>query len=163
MITYKELGNVTFPAFPLDIDNTQLLDGLLFLDGRLVDDRNMPGNTLGLRRLQSPMPNIYPLNRGVLDIATIIRRPSGSYIDSLGKMFTYTKTIFAQLKYHKIRKIEKKDTYSVLWISNFNFPFKIPRPPNPKFTWAGILHIKGYPWQLYSYSETKIKDSVRKI
>jgi len=163
MITYRDLTKVTYPAYPLDIDNTQLLDGLLFLDGQIVDDRNMPGKTLGLRRLQSPMKNLYPLNKGALDLVSIIRRPSGSYIDSLGKMFTYTKTKFVSLKYSKIRKVEAKDTHSVLWISGFNFPFKIPRPPNPKFTWAGILYVNGYPWQLYSYSETKVKDSIRKI
>jgi len=44
------LLKLDFPLYILPHDNWSFADGLLFLDGQIVDDRNMEGNTLGKRR-----------------------------------------------------------------------------------------------------------------
>lgn len=67
------------------------------------------------------------------------------------------------LKYRKIRKIERKTTASLIWIENWNPPFTIPRPPDSEMLWAGVLFLREYPWIIYEYSETKKKDTRRKI
>ena len=162
-ITYKHLKNVEYPAYKIDADNIELCDGLLFLDGQIVDDRNMPGKTLGLRRLQSPMKGLYELKKAVIDPVSMIRNPAGSYIDSLGRIFTYTKTRAVPLKYSIIRKVDKKETYSLVWVKGINFPYTVKRPPVPGNTWAGILYVDGHPWLLYSYATEKQKDTWRKI
>ena len=35
------------------------LDNMLWLNDQVIDDRNMLGETLGLRRLQNPMKSLY--------------------------------------------------------------------------------------------------------
>lgn len=162
-ITYKQLENIEYPAFKLPSDNWSLQDGLLYLDAQVLDDRNMPGKTLGIRRLQTPFRDLVKLKKAATAPISLIKNPSGSYIDSLGRIFTYEKTEFVQLKYHKIRKTELKDTYTLLWVSNFNFPIKVPRPPHPGYTWAGVLYMKGFPWLLYEYSEQRKKSKRKKV
>ena len=51
VITYRQFKNLDFPLFILGSSNWELVDGLLLLDGELLDDKNMPGDTLGVRRL----------------------------------------------------------------------------------------------------------------
>ena len=51
VITYKTIGHIAFPAFPLPSSNWEEQDGLLYLDNKLLDDKNMKGKTLGRRRL----------------------------------------------------------------------------------------------------------------
>ena len=164
LITYKNLKDVTFPVFLLGSSNWDLRDGLLFLDGVLLDDQNMPGKTLGQRRLQSPFKSLYPLKKGIMQPVGILKQAGNkAYIDSIGKLFVYEKTIMAVLKFQKIRRVEKRETYSLLWVSNVSYPFEIPRPPDSENKWVGILYIKGFPWLLYQYSRERLKDTRRKI
>jgi hypothetical protein len=85
------------------------------------------------------------------------------YIDSRGKLFKYEKSKFCTLKYYKINRIERKRVASILWLHGVNVPFDIPRPPEDKYRWAGVLHIDGDPWILYDYAEEKKPDTRRKI
>lgn len=163
LITSKSVHKVQFPAFKLKSSNWDLSDGLLFVDGILVDDLNMPGATLGQRRLRTPFKDLYPLNRAVQSHLGLIKNMSGPYIDTKGMPFLYEKTKFVSLKYHKIRKIELKEVASVLWLKDINFPFTIPRPPKAEYTWAGVLYAHGLPWMLYGYATEKLKDTRRKI
>ena len=77
--------------------------------------------------------------------------------------FLYEKTHSSSLKYYKIRKVERKNSASVVWLKGINFPFKIPRPPNADTSWAGVLHLSGIPWILYEYSEFQKSDTRRKV
>jgi hypothetical protein len=67
------------------------------------------------------------------------------------------------LKYLKIQKVILKDTASLLLIKGVSTPFTVPRPPSYGYDWAGILHVQKLPWMLYEYSETKLKDTKRKV
>ena len=39
----------------------------------------------------------------------LIKQPPSAYVDNVGFLFTYEKTTMASLKYHKIRRVERKD------------------------------------------------------
>ena len=67
------------------------------------------------------------------------------------------------VKYHKIRKVEKRGTYSILWVQHITFPIKIPRPPVGGAEWAGILYLGKEPWLLYDYADKKEPNIKRKI
>ena len=67
------------------------------------------------------------------------------------------------LKYLLISKIRWNKTESILFVEDINFPFTIPRPPEPEMKYAGILYDQGYPWLLYEYCEFWKKDTKRKI
>ena len=43
------------PIYPIHTDEILSVDGLLWIEDQVLDDRNMKGDTLGLRRLQSPI------------------------------------------------------------------------------------------------------------
>jgi hypothetical protein len=163
IVTYKNLDKVEFPVFILPSSNWDLTDGLLYLDGELVDDRNMSGKTLGQRRLQTPHKGLLPLKKSVNSLVGILKQYPYYFIDSKGVPFIYQKTVMLQLKYKKIKKIERKTTASLIWIKDCNWPFTMPRPPAPEMLWAGVLLMKGLPWIIYEYSETEKKDTRRKV
>ncbi len=168
LITYKQIKRITFPVFKIEKEPEQqndssLTDGLLLWNGQVIDDRNMPGDTLGQRRLQSPFTNLVPLRNCYLDHLGLIKSPEAMYIDTTGKIFVYKKTKFMKLVYYKIKRVDRKETHSLLWVQGIKRPFTIPRPPHPAMQWVGLLHLGPLPWFLYEYSETRKKDSRRKI
>ena len=158
------LSDVVFPVFILPKDaeiDTQ--DGIVFANGQMLDDLNVKGDTVGIRRLRSPFPTKFRLNKAAHDIPSFLKSSAKKFIDSEGTVFNYTKTRMVDLKYFRIKKISHKETHSNLWVEDINFPFSIARPPAPEMRFAGILHDKGYPWLLYEYSEFWKKDTKRKI
>lgn len=144
-------------------DNWMLADGLLFVDSALVDDKNMPGATLGIRRAQSPHRTQYKLSKAVFTHNGILKQSTKYFIDSNGMPFIYEKTRMLKLIYLKIKKVTQKDVASLLWVKESKSPFTIPRPPEQGMNWAGILHLNGFPWMLYEYSDKKLKDTHRKV
>jgi hypothetical protein len=147
----------------LPSSNWEKVDGLLFVDNEIVDDKNMPGDTLGVRRIQSPHKNMLPLKKQLINHQGILKQSTRYFIDSNGVPFIYEKTLMCKLSYYKIKKIQKKEVASVLWLKGINSPFTIPRPPEDGMLWAGVLHYHGLPWFLYEYSETKKPDTRRKV
>ena len=105
---------VRFPAYILS-EEPEEIDGLLLIGDQIVDDKNMPGETLGMRRLQSPMKSIYPLRYQIDDEIGMMKHRGKHFIDTNGVYWYNEKTGTAQLKYHKIRKIERKDIATVVW------------------------------------------------
>ena len=164
VITYRSLSKIKFPVYLLPSDNVFAEDGVVYVDGQVVDDRNMPGSTLGIRRLQSPFRNLVPLKKCVNSFNGVIKnRGNMPYIDCNGVCFIYEKTEMCSLKYHKILRVDRKDTASSIWLKDIHFAFNIPRPPAPEMEWAGVLYFKGLPWKLYDFSEAKLKNTKKKI
>ena len=163
IVTYKEIKKIKFPVFILPNSNWELIDGLLMIDNQVVDDKNMPGTSLGIRRLQTHFTELVPLKHSIESLIGILKQKNRCFIDSNGTPFIYQKTMNSALKYYKIRKVEKKGVASVLWLKDINFPFTIPRPPPQEKTWAAVLHMSGLPWLLYEYSEERLKDTRRKV
>ena len=48
------------------------------------------------------------------------------------------KTTTTALKYHKIRKVEKKDIATVIWLKDVPFPFVEARPPEDGMGWESV-------------------------
>lgn len=164
MVRYNQLDKIDFPVFKLPSENWSSKDGLLFLDGQLLDDKNMPGKTLGVRRLQTPHSGIVPLKHMIEDKIGILKQPSYTpYIDNLGRVFLYEKTIMVPLKPHAIKRVDRLETYSLLRLRAVPFPIKVKRPPADNIGWANLLYLYDSPWLLYSYSTSKIKSTKRKI
>lgn len=163
VITYSRLAKVTFPVFRLGSSNWHTQDGLLYLDGLLLDDKNMRGDTLGLRRLQTPFSNLYKLNKSLDSLVGILKQSNNTFIDNAGNPFLYEKTKNCKLIYKKIKKIERKNTAAVLWLDGIGHPMRVPRPPAPEMLWAGVLYLNDAPWMIYEFSETKCSDTRRKV
>lgn len=135
----------------------------MFLDGLVVDERNMPGKTLGLRRLQCRREDLLPLKRSILTIPALLHAKGHVFIDTKGKPFLYQKTLSSKLSCYKIRKIEKKEVASLLWLHGVSFPITIPKPPLNNPVYARMLHLNGVPWILYDYVSQPTKDTYRRV
>jgi hypothetical protein len=139
------------------------LDNMLWLEDQVIDDRNMLGKSLGIRRLQTPMKSIYPLKYQCDDEVAMLKHRGKHFVDSDGKYFYNEKLDTAPLKYHKIKKVIKKEVAAVVWIKDIPFPFAIARPPRVEQIWAGILYKKGIPYAIWEFTEERKKDTWRKI
>ena len=154
---------IKFPLFTVHTDDIMFIDGILWIENQVLDDTNMSGETLGLRRLQSPMTSIYPLKSMITDVRSYLQHQGKYYIDTTGRFVRKVKTVKAELKYHKIIKIEQKDVVSVLWVKGCNYPFTLQRPLALSETWVGLLYRGRMPWLVYDTATEKKKDSWRKI
>jgi hypothetical protein len=133
------------------------------MEASIVDDKNMEGDTIGKRRLQTYMKPLFPLRSAIWDLTGIIKQESPYFIDTKGYPFIYQKTRYCKLVYYRIKKIERKETASLLWLKDVRAPIKIPRPPFEEFKWAGLLHLNKFPWLLYDFAEIKLPNSNRKV
>ena len=157
------IKDLIFPLFVIHTDNVEEIDGILWIEDQVLDDKNMSGKTLGLRRIQSPMKSVYPLKYMIEDEIGLMKHRGTTFIDTEGKVINYEKTRSLKLKYHKIAKREKKGIATVLWLKDVPFPFAEKSPPDIEITWAGVLYDHGIPWKIYDFSEEKKKDTWRKI
>jgi hypothetical protein len=153
-ITHKQLKNLVFPVYRLPKDDLEYRDGLLLHQNRVIDDKNQPGKTLGIRRAQSPH-KLFRLRKAYSDVVGMLKSNHLYFIDSKGNAFHYRKTESTFIKYHKIKRVEYKNTQSLLWLTGIETPFQIPRPPPENLFWVGVLYYRGYPWKLYEYSIDK--------
>ena len=134
----------------------------MFLEGKVVDDRNQGADTIGRRRLFTPH-DLFPLKNSVDSIQGLLKQTVKTFIDTSGRPFIYEKTKRCDLKYFNIKKKELRDTYTLLWLHGVNTPFSVPRPPEPGIFFAGVLLLHGLPWILYEYSEHPKKTTWRKV
>ena len=157
------LNEIRWPIYVLHSDEIEEQDGLLFCDTQIVDDKNMTGDSLGLRRLQTPHKNLYRLKVMIETFTDFVHHKGQFYIDSNGKFFRWVKKQSCSVISHKIIKIEKRDIATLVWCKDIPFPFIVKRPPSALMKYASILYMNKKPAILYSLSETKQKDTWRKI
>ena len=160
---HMKLEQIKWPVYVLHSDEIEERDGLLYCDTQIVDDKNMKGETLGVRRLQSPHKNLYKLKVMIESFQDFVHHKGLNYIDSSGKYFRWIKNKKCNLISHKIEKIEKRDIGSLVWCENVPFPFFIKRPPEARLRYASVLYMGKQPSILYSFSEKQQKKTWRKI
>ena len=163
VISYRNILKVRFPVYQLNSGNWERQDGLLFIEGSIVDDKNMPGDTLGIRRLQTPHKNLYELRSQIDTLRGILKSTDSHFIDSNGMPFIYEKSKFCKLKYYKIKRVIRKEDCSLLVLANVKQHFVVPRPPSDDVLYAGLLHYGDLPWILYNYAEERPLDTRRKV
>jgi hypothetical protein len=148
-----------YPAFRLHQEPIYI-DGLLFVEGRVIDDTNVPKTTLGHRRLLSGH-EMAPIRMVREDDIALIKDNGDNnwYLDYNGSVFKYRRTRQETIVSHKITKIIKKDFYSLVLLKDVNFPILVKRPPVELF--ARVLYYKGLPWKIYDYTN-EAKKPVRK-
>ena len=155
--------NFEFPLYVVHTDEVIEADGILWIEDQVLDDKNMSGETLGKRRLQTPMKSLYPLRYMINDEIGLIKHQGKFFIDSKGEFIIYEKTEKVQLKYHKILKVERLRGRSIIKVKDIPFPFDVLRPTSSEEKWAGVLYRKGIPWKLYETVKERKNNTWRKI
>lgn len=162
ILSYKNiLRRIVFPVFSIIKDNYYFRDKILFLNGRVIDDRNQPGVSLGIRRMQTPH-KLFPLKKSYGEFIDLVRENPPILIDNRGLLFSYTKTETHKVVSYRIKRKEILDTHTRIWIKESNFCF-ITNHPHYGKDWVQVLHLNNYPWMLYSFSEDKLASFTRKI
>jgi len=139
------------------------VDGLTYVGGNIIDDKNISAKTLGARRLLSPH-NLHKLLKHRGDIIELIKDKTGTgswYIDNLGSTFSYKRTSLQKLVCHKIDDVIYRDFYSLIILDGINFPIVVNRPPVGSF--AQILYYRDLPWKLYNIMYEWEKPTRKKV
>ena len=180
-----QLNEIAFPVFKLGNAKPILQDGVLFYlqegtkqteEGleqdfriKVVDDTNLPGDSLAKRRLviraNGDIP--YKLNRAIFFLGDFIKisLPSMWFIDSVGKVFQYTKSTRAKLTYRRVTKVIHINTGgAIIEVEGMHTRMKSLFMPtlNRETLHAGIL-LLGMSPILYGYYDQKYPDSWRLV
>lgn len=173
-----ELSDIAFPVYKLSHHKPFEMDGVVFFinkyekDGKeittIVDDKNVPGETLAVRRL-SLLKDKAPLHKlrvSIFFLADLIKLAKNGiwFIDSRGRPFQYKKSKFVDLLFIKIKEVYAIPTGgSILLLEGLEQRFKTMYKVTPEFTYAGILALNSKSNILYGIYKDKPKDSKRKI
>ena len=115
---------------------------------KILDNIQEPGDTLSRRRLRMSAQNVplYPLRVAIYFLGDFIKlaKKGWWFIDSLGNIFTYTKSISVKLKSYKIKRvIPSNTTGSIVEVQNLPERFKTLFTVGAENTHAGILEYRG--------------------
>ena len=113
---------------------------------RIIDDKNLLGETLSRRRLQlsSKQVPLYKIKRAVYFIGDFIKlaTPRMWFIDSSGTVFQYKKTTRAKLRFYKVKNIFPVGGIgAVIEVQGLSERFKVLFRPAEAEHWAGIVEV----------------------
>jgi len=170
------LTEISFPVYKLDKLKPAEESGVVFYVKNdsiyIVDDKSIPKETLGGRRLQLQSQNfeekkfnIYKLKQAIFFLGDFIKVAVSNqwFIDSKGNIFTYTKTKSVPLIFKRITQILPiKTGGAILEIEDMSTRYKcLYKPTNEKY--AGLLQLSPREFILYGVYNELHKNTVRKI
>ena len=161
-ITWKNIRNVAFPVYKLKSDELHYYQGILFSDNKIIDDRNIPKETIGQRRLFIK-EDLHPLTQTAFSFVDLINSGFRHFVDNRGRAFSYRKSKVCEVKSLEIKIIKYKGKFSTVKLKGCQTEFKVWRPPEEGLCWAGVLYINEFPWEIIEYSESKKKSYKRMI
>lgn len=161
------MRDVKFPIYPIPSDNWDIIDGLVIVDGAVVDDLNRPGDSIGIRRIQSgrSKKELLRLKNPHFYYADIIKSKKRHFISSDGEPFTYEKTGYQRIRCHQIKGFDRRGTFTFVWFRGITIPFEISRPPKDSdaLLWARVLYYGDYPWMVFDFQKEKVRDTRIKV
>ncbi len=156
LITYKTVNKVRFPVYK--ILDTYVIEGKRILTerGRIVDDKNLPGDSLGVRRLYIKDKDKAALNNFIPDYLTLLKSGVKRFIDSNGNIHRYNKTKVCKIKVHEIEKIDKRGNHSLIYLKYLDFPILYRSSIPSHYSHAEIVYIDSFPWTIYNFLDSEI-------
>lgn len=136
---------------------------------KVLDNMNMPGHSLGVRRLQHLMDNtqiikrkLFKLSRPSYSLSDILHRKINLFIDSSGKIYNHVKTTFVPVETYKLKSfIEFQEGY-VLFVHGLHCRFFINRAPNLHEKFVQVLRV-GKGFVMYGFYDKHEKSTRIKI
>ncbi len=165
------LLEINFPVFRLKESKPLQEEGVCFyLVGekiQVIDDINVPGETLAHRRMCMTMDKV-PLLRlkiAIFYLGDLIKlaKPTQWFIDSSGKVFKYAKEKLVPLIFKEILNVERRPAHVLITAKDIHGKHPALYAPLPTQKYAGFLRIKAKTYVLYGFYEEKHKDTRRKI
>ena len=169
------LGTIQFPIYRVGYRKPEF-DGTSYyfhktnpdtgIDRKIiVDSKEFPGDSLALRRLRMLAENrdLFQFRIALFFIGDLIKmsKPRLWFMDSNGKLFTYTKTSMARLIIKPIEKVIGTGSGYVIKVKDIETRFKCLYAPKSEI-YAGILKI-GHVLILYGVYTDPPQDTIRKV
>ena len=161
------LNEINFPVYRLGTNAPSVEDNIIYyFFGKMevVDDKNLPGDTLSSRRLKIPEKEKFKLKLAIFYIADLIKLsgPEIWFIDSSGKLFQYKKSRFCKLVSKKITNVIRCTGYSLIEVQGVLQRFICLYPPRPEEKYASLL-VMDKSYMLYGFSQECHGTTRRKI
>ncbi len=174
------LQEITWPVFKLGEREPQQQDGVTYyivnyvdeqnqpaVSFKVVDDKTVPGATLGLRRLhlKSQGEKLFAIRTAVYFLADLVKLAKSKtwFVDSSGRTFQYRKTLRAKLTTKKIKQVLPADGLGcVVELVGISSRFKCMRHPSEFESYARVLQ-HGMGFIFYGFCETHEPDSWRMV
>jgi hypothetical protein len=133
----------------------------------MVDDKNLPQATLGLRRLvmKSDSVELFPIRTAIYFLADLVKLAKSTtwFIDSAGRVFQYEKNTRAKLTTKKIKQVLPADGLGcVVELVGISSRFKSIRRPSEHQGYARVLKL-GMGFIFYGFCEEVKPDSWRMV
>lgn len=171
-----DLSKIKWPIFPLHRDSVVTKDShyvyIRHSDSdeiKILDILNPNIKSLAIRRLKYDKSVIlfkkplFKLKNPIFRFSDIFHalNTTNKFIDNTGLIFTYIRTKYYPLIYHKIEKFIEVPVGYLVKVKDIHCKFLINREPRLEEHYIGLLHIdKGY--VLYELSDSK-KPTTRRM
>jgi hypothetical protein len=156
----QENGLVYYSKEYVDKESLETKIGL-----RIVDDKSMPGITLGLRRLAITSAKLFYIRQAIYFLGDLIKiaKQTTWFIDNSGHVFQYRKSSRAKLTAHKITKVLPLEGMgAIIEVEGLPQRFKCMYAPKPEQYYAGILRW-GLSYVLYGFYNDAFKQTYRAV
>lgn len=135
---------------------------------KIVDDKNIPEETLAKRRLKllNESVDLKKINQAIFFLGDFIKLAKKHvwFIDSSGSVFEYEKNTVVPLVFKKITKLlPVKSGGLIVEVEGVPSRFKSLHIPNYYPKYAGLLEISKNSYILYGLFETQHKNTRRKV
>jgi hypothetical protein len=178
-----QLPEIVWPVFRLKEEQPHQKDGVVFYyyesikdtdealvhrqSIKIVDDKNIPGATLGIRRMQflDSETKLFPIRTAIYFLADLIKlaKTTTWFIDTTGRVFQYKKSHRAKLQSFKLKKIVPSCGMGcVVELESKANRFKSMVYPQPEQAYAVVATFNRIEL-LYGFSETPIKPTWRMV
>lgn len=142
-------------------------DGEYTYSHQIVDDKNIPAETLGRRRLLLDQQGVRlkKLTKALFFLGDVVKlgKKGVWFIDNSGYVFTYVKTRRIPLRFFKVEKfIPIKTGGTLLEIKGIPGRFKTLHNPLSNEKYAGIL-VDGMKYILYGLFTEQHQNTVRAV
>lgn len=175
------LMEISYPVFCLGKDRPQTENGVvlyitrtrqedseeLITTYKIVDDKNVEGNTLALRRLRLLREGVplKKISRTVFFLGDLVKVATSAmwFIDSAGVVFRYVKHTRTKLEFKKIKNVINISTGgAIIEVEGIPSRFKSLFAPKPSEIYAGVLKY-GVSYILYGFYMEQFQDTWRLI
>lgn len=167
-----QFRDISWPLYPIRKNRGITEDNnVLYIEDDyneyILDNKNMAGNTLAMRRLNITEIggiNLYKFHDVILDLADLLRySKNNQFLDKSGKLFQYTKSSkHRKLIYRKILKVEVSDTSTFLSVSGIFRKIILPYIPSKVLSYVGLIVTSG-DYIVYEFCSTLKKDTRKKL
>lgn len=163
------LHDIQFPLYSITKTYTKIWDeyNVKYISTNngtyVLDNKNLPGDTVGKRRLHIENSKTYKHRLTITSITQLLKTNYDTFMDTNGNIFKYKKTKFVPLKYYKVNNITKTENNGcIVEFKNINYSIKINCRTAYSIQYIGLLHTD-MGLIPYEYTDIKKSDSRRKI